>query len=115
MTTKSEAPPAAAEDPAAAKAKAEAEAAEAQAKEARAKLKLIKVTATRKARIDAPHAAWSLNEGVNAFEGDVPEPVAIAYAKLIVDGVATVEWVDGIGKAHTWVAPKLPVDDGKQR
>lgn len=76
--------------------------------------RLLKVTATRKARIDAPHVAWSLNEGANAFEGDVPEPVALAYAQLIADKLISVEWVDGAGKAQPWTAPKLPIDDGKQ-
>lgn len=109
MTAKSEAPPAApvAEDPVAAKAKADAQ-------EARAKLKLLKVTSTRKQRIDSPNAAWSLAEGANHFEGDAPEDVAKVYAKLIADKVISVEWIDGAGKAHPWTPPKLPQDDGKQ-
>jgi len=113
LATKSETP-AAAEDPVAAKAKADADAAAKDAQEAKAKLKLIKVTSTGKARIDSPNAAWSLVEGANHFEGDVPEEVARVYAKLIADKVITVEWIDGAGKPHPWTAPKLPIDDGKQ-
>jgi hypothetical protein len=125
VTVKSETPPAAAEDPVAAKAKAEseaakarelaeAEAAKAQAQEAKTKLKLIRVTSRRKLTIASPNSAWSVIEGANHFEGDVPKEVAEAYAKLIADKVIEVAWIDGTGKAHPWTAPKLPNDDGKQ-
>jgi len=114
VATKCEAPPVAAEDPAAAKAKADAEAAAKEAQDAKTKLKLIKVTSADKRRIDSPNAAWSLVEGANHFEGDVPEEVAKVYAKLIADEVIKVERIDGEGKAHSWTAPKLPIDDGKQ-
>lgn len=113
-TAKSEAPPAAAEDPVAAKAKAEADAAAKEAREAATKLKLVKVTSTRKERFDPPHAAWSVVEGANHFEGEIPEEVGKAYAKLIADEVIKVEWLDGAGKAHPWTPPKIPLDDGKQ-
>jgi hypothetical protein len=89
--------------------------AERQAAEAAAKLKLWKVTSARPARIDSPNAAWSLVEGANHFEGELPESVALAYAKLKRDGVIKVSWLNGSGESQDWTPPELPVDDGIQR
>lgn len=114
MTVKSEAP-SVVEDAATAKAKAAAETAKAQAKEAAAKLKLLKVVATRKESLPSPHAAWSIVAGANHFEGEPPEPVALAYARLLASKVVTsVDTIDAAGAPTPWTAPTLPDDDGKQ-
>jgi hypothetical protein len=85
-------------------------AAQAAASKAKAELKLIKVTSTRKQRIDSPNAGWSLAEGANAFEGEIPKAVAEVYAQLVKDKVITVQLIDGEGKSTDWT-PSAPATE----
>lgn len=70
-----------------------------EATEAAKALKLIKVTSTQKLGIPSPHAGWSLAEGANHFEGEIPKPVVERYAELVEQGVITVEVMGADGKA----------------
>lgn len=78
-----------------------------QAKEAAAKLKLFKVTSTRKEPVPRPNAGWSLAEGANHFEGEIPEAVQKLYAELVEQRVIVVEVLDATGTATAW-EPKKP-------
>jgi len=77
-----------------------------------AELKLIKVTATRKVLVAPPFAGWSLNEGANGFEGDIPQDVADQYAELVEQNVIRVELLDSEGNATPWPLPApRPTDE----
>jgi len=70
---------------------------------ASAPLKLLKVVSVGKASVPSPFAGWSLSEGANHFEGDVPAEVAERYKKLLDDGtIQKIELLDADGKAMPW-------------
>jgi hypothetical protein len=71
-----------------------------QATEAAESLLLVRVTSSRKLVMAQPHAAWSLAQGANHFEGELPEEVAAAYHELVENGLITVELIDAKGNAE---------------
>src|SRR6478752_6231292 len=53
--------------------------------------------------------------GIDATGTPIPAPISgYKPSTALADEVIKVERIDGEGKAHSWTAPKLPIDDGKQ-